>query len=102
MTFPRSIEGAERIADDWTGIARRRPGGMTFLERTGQRSAWSGGPAGRRRDSAAGDLRGAGTKPGSTAITVTPVGTPQGGPPAVAGDPPTGAESGKQRTYLVS
>ncbi|MFF1695212.1 RNA polymerase sigma factor SigJ [Streptomyces sp. NPDC058257] len=34
ITFPRPIEGAERIARTWIEIARRRPDTMTFLERT--------------------------------------------------------------------
>ncbi|GAA1578746.1 hypothetical protein GCM10009678_71790 [Actinomadura kijaniata] len=33
-TFPHPIEGGEQIAHAWVEIARRRPGGMTFLERT--------------------------------------------------------------------
>ncbi|MBB2741138.1 UNVERIFIED_ORG: RNA polymerase sigma-70 factor (ECF subfamily) [Microbispora rosea subsp. rosea] len=33
-TFLRPIEGGERIAHAWVEIARRRPGNMTFLERT--------------------------------------------------------------------
>jgi hypothetical protein len=33
-TFLRPIEGGEQIARAWVGIARRRPGNMTFLERT--------------------------------------------------------------------
>ena len=33
-TFLRPIEGAEQIAHAWIEIARRRPGNMTFLERT--------------------------------------------------------------------
>jgi RNA polymerase sigma-70 factor (ECF subfamily) len=34
VTFPRPIEGGEEIARAWIEIARRRPGDMTFLERT--------------------------------------------------------------------
>ncbi|MYS19746.1 RNA polymerase sigma-70 factor, ECF subfamily [Streptomyces sp. DvalAA-14] len=34
LTFLRPIEGGERIAHAWIDIARRRPGDMTFLERT--------------------------------------------------------------------
>ncbi|WP_030683082.1 RNA polymerase sigma factor SigJ [Streptomyces sp. NRRL B-1347] len=33
-TFLRPIEGGEQIAHAWAEIARRRPGTMTFLERT--------------------------------------------------------------------
>jgi RNA polymerase sigma-70 factor, ECF subfamily len=33
-TFLHPIEGGERIAHAWVEIARRRPGGMAFLERT--------------------------------------------------------------------
>jgi hypothetical protein len=33
-TFLHPIEGAEQIAHAWVEIARRRPAGMTFLERT--------------------------------------------------------------------
>ncbi|WP_245681651.1 RNA polymerase sigma factor SigJ [Actinomadura kijaniata] len=33
-TFLHPIEGGEQIAHAWVEIARRRPGGMTFLERT--------------------------------------------------------------------
>lgn len=34
LTFLHPIEGGERIAHAWVDIARRRPGDMTFLERT--------------------------------------------------------------------
>jgi RNA polymerase sigma-70 factor (ECF subfamily) len=34
MTFLRPIEGGERIARAWVELARRRPAGMTCLERT--------------------------------------------------------------------
>ncbi|MFG1685803.1 RNA polymerase sigma factor SigJ [Nonomuraea sp. NPDC049269] len=34
ITFPHPIEGGEQIAHAWLEIARRRPGDMTFLERT--------------------------------------------------------------------
>ncbi|WAL67908.1 RNA polymerase sigma factor SigJ [Amycolatopsis cynarae] len=34
MAFLHPIEGGEQIAHAWIEIARRRPGGMTFLERT--------------------------------------------------------------------
>ncbi|MGW3569543.1 RNA polymerase sigma factor SigJ [Streptomyces sp. NPDC000941] len=34
ITFLHPIEGGERIAHAWIEIARRRPGDMTFLERT--------------------------------------------------------------------
>ncbi|MFE6888374.1 RNA polymerase sigma factor SigJ [Streptomyces sp. NPDC057694] len=34
ITFPRPIEGGERIAAAWIEIARRKPDSMTFLERT--------------------------------------------------------------------
>jgi len=33
-TFPHPIEGGEQIAHAWVELARRRPGNMTFLERT--------------------------------------------------------------------
>ncbi|GAB2882349.1 RNA polymerase sigma factor SigJ [Streptomyces mayteni] len=33
-TFPRPIEGGERVAHAWVEIARRRPDDMTFLERS--------------------------------------------------------------------
>ncbi|MEV0149877.1 MULTISPECIES: RNA polymerase sigma factor SigJ [unclassified Nonomuraea] len=34
ITFLRPIEGGEQVAHAWVEIARRRPGDMTFLERT--------------------------------------------------------------------